>query len=233
MKRTLTTLVITLSILGLAAGADARSFDSSGIEPGINGDKQVKGSLYVIHGIPGLPSEVDVYANGGYVASFDFNESLGPLDLDAGSYYLEVKLAGTTVLSANARISNNGNYTAIAHLDEMGGIKLTMFKNLAPNNSRATLTVRHTAQAPTVDVGLARDDSGLLVIPNFSNGDQIGPVVLPPDSYRASLYAGGAEVFNSGSLDLMAGTSYMVYAIGTFPDTFQLYVQTISNAASN
>jgi len=91
------------------------------------------------------------------------------------------------------------------------------------------LTVRHTAEAPIVDLLLDRDRAELLYFPDFYNSQQIGPAALPAGTYAAGLLYDGVEVFNTGDLDLMAGTSYVVYAIGTFPDTFQLVIQTISD----
>jgi len=213
MKRTVLSLVL---IAGLAAFASTAA-------------AQDTGSLFVIHGIPGLPMDVDVYANGSYVDSFGFAESLGPLDLPADSYYLEVKFDGIPILSAMADVMAGGNYTAIAHLTELGGITLSLFDNddSEVEMGRVRLTVRHTAQAPEVELRLGRGESGLdvVTVPGLANPEQIGPLVVRGNKFDAGLWVGDTEVFNSGLLQLAYKTPYIVYAIGKFPETFQLFVQ--------
>jgi len=102
MKRTLFALVIAVALIAGNTFADA--------------------VLTVVHGIPGLPEPVTVTANGGELGTFDFNESLGPLDVPAGEYDVEVLLEGEPVppLSATVTLEDSINYTAVAHLSETG-----------------------------------------------------------------------------------------------------------------
>jgi hypothetical protein len=213
MKRALLNFVVIAGLAALAPMAAA----------------QGTGSLFVIHGIPGLPMDVDVYANGAYVDSFGFAESLGPLNLPADSYYLEVKFDGIPILSANADVMDGGNYTAIAHLTEQGGIALSLFENddSEVEMGRVRLTVRHTAQAPEVALRLGRgeNDVDVVTVPGLANSTEIGPVVVRGSKFNAGLWLGDTEVFNSGLLELNFRTPYIVYAIGKYPETFQLFVQ--------
>jgi hypothetical protein len=216
MKRSFLSVVLFAGLIALASGAEA----------------QDGGSLFVIHGIPDLPAEVDVYANGGYVATFDFGESLGPLNLPAGDYYLEAKLLDLPVLTASATIMDGGDYTAVAHLTEMGGYKLSLYENdnSAIRDTRTRLTVRHNAEAPTVDLRLSRSKNlnERFAVSGLSNSDQTGPIDIVWGPYTADLYVGDSMVFSSGQVDLMDKNAYIVYAIGSFPETFQFFYQVIT-----
>jgi hypothetical protein len=214
-----------IALIGLLPSAEA------GIEQQGSVDRTDVATLTVMHAIPQLPSKVEVFANGGFVDSFDFSEVLGPLQLPAGVYDLQVRLGGVPVLNAVADIDAGENYTAIAHLTENAGITLGLFKNdaSAVMAGKARLTLRHTAAAPEVGVSLSSDrlNNETLVIRGFANSDQIGPVELPAGTYLGSVLAGGDAVADTGALYLEEGVSYIVYAVGQFPETFEFFVQII------
>ena len=195
-------------------------------------------TLTAIHGIPGLPQPVDVYVDGSYLFSFDFDEDFGPVELPAGQYSVKINLGDVTVLGARVGLEEGGNYTLIAHLDEIGTPTVTPFENdiSALRGSDARLTVRHTAQAPTVDVKLDTIASFIastasVTIPGLSNPNQIGQVEVTSGVYQASLLVGDTPVYSSTKLPLKGGVGYIVYAIGSYPDTFRLFVQTTEPAA--
>jgi hypothetical protein len=215
------TLTLTASTIGFAADPD----------------------LTVIHGIPNLPAAVDVYADGSYLFSFDFEDSQ-TLTLPADTYFIEVKLQGTTVLSANAELAEDGNYSAIAHLtpDPNGGaagIDLSLFENnVSPlDMDKVRLTVRHTADAPAVDLGVARFFAAGryislkgLNLANDGKRTQFGEIDINALNVRAVLFAAGTStsVFDSGLLSLNPSDSYIIYAIGSISDgTFTLFIQSI------
>ncbi len=205
-------------------------------------DTQAK--LTVIHAIPGLPEPVEVFANGASLFSFDYKDSAGPLKLDPGTYDLEVKLAGATVLSASATVEAGNNYTAIAHLTRVEngdpGIALSLFENAAggtgPGLTR--LSVRHVADAPAVDVYLYRGGGQRLIasVEDASNEDgatpsQVGPVKLRPGAYRVELNVAGTDTaaFESDKFVLNPHKAYIVYAIGSIDDgSFELFFQTLN-----
>ena len=56
-------------------------------------------TVTVLHGIPGLSAPVDVFANGTQLFSFSYGDQEGPLTLPPGSYALEVRQNGGTLLS--------------------------------------------------------------------------------------------------------------------------------------
>ena len=214
-------------------------------------------TLTVIHGIPGdsiglsreLP--VDVYVNESYDApafTFEFAESVDNLDLPAGDYTFEVFVAGSDpnandpVLSLDATLVGERNYTAIAHLTYTGdsgapGIALSAFQNetsfISAGPPNARFAVRHTANAPTVDLELRRVAFWPYVtFPGFSNNDGEGPEERVLDLLRGPLFvnllAGGTQVFTTGALELPQGSNIVAYAIGDFfTDSFQIFVQLV------
>ena len=205
--------------------------------------------LTAIHAIPGLPVPVDVYVNGDYLLSFDFNESAGPLALPRGDYDIEIRLNGTTVLSRSVSPEAGKDYTIIAHLTfidgESNGIALSLFENNnAPLRSgRTRITVRHTADAPAVDLDLQRvysSESGysgrtlFVGSQGLSNDDGLKPASFGSIDFwggdlNAMLYPAGSTqpAFSSGT-NFAPDMNYIVYAIGSlFDGTFTLFVQAV------
>lgn len=187
--------------------------------------------LTVVHGIPGLPAPVDVYANGTKLFSFDFNQSRGPLSLPAATYNLEVRLNGSPVLTAPANVQAGKDYTVIAHPKVGSGIALAIFENdiatIPLDKSR--VTVRHLADAPAVDVKLTQGATTVATIPNLSNPNQAKAEFAAGD-YAASLFAAGTTTKALGPVPLRLdrGIHYLVHAIGSFPgNTLTLFVQKI------
>ena len=200
------------------------------------------GKVTVIHGISGLPAPVEVYANGGFLFSFDFPEVAGPLELPPGDYFLEVKLQGTTVLSGTAKVEAGKDYTVVANFIYTGaapGIKLSIFDNTVSPivKSQSRLTVRHTADAPAVDAVVSQgrtDARNFATLPNLSSAEggnnQGGALDFKSGNFRARLFVAGTttQAFDSGGLTLAKGTSYIAYAIGSLTDgTFTVVLQAI------
>jgi hypothetical protein len=199
------------------------------------------GTVTVIHGISGLPEPVDVYANGNFLFSFDFNDVQGPLTLPTGSYDLEVKLGTNVVLSGTANVESGKDYTVVAHFTESGivpGIKLSVFENNTTPicDKQSRLTIRHLADAPAVDAVISRGAGAarnFVTLPNLASADggnnQGGALDFKAGTYRAQLYVAGTttSAFDTGKLKLDKGVSYIAYAIGSLSDgTFTVYLQT-------
>jgi hypothetical protein len=210
--------------------------------------------LTVVHGIPlDVAQPVTVFANGGRVDSFSFGEAIGPLELPAGTYEIEVYLgdiaapAGDPVapLSPTVELADGVNYTAVAHLTESGAIApLALFVNNVDNLGRwdSRLTVRHVASAPAVDVAVDRVlkwgrrmwKYPFVKALDIANTDDFGPETFGPVDFRsglvqARLLAAGTHVQAAKSpvLRLHRGTAYVVYAIGELGGDFMLYVQEV------
>jgi Domain of unknown function (DUF4397) len=115
-------------------------------------------AVTVVHGFPNTP--VDVYVNGQLtLLNFQFKTVTSSLSLPAGTYHVDVRPAGAAstgipMLSASGQLSAGENATIVANLSATGTPELTAFANPAtpapPGD--AWVLVRHTAQAPAVDV---------------------------------------------------------------------------------
>ena len=131
-------------------------------------------TVTVLHGIPGLTAPVDVFANGAQLFTFDYGDQQGPLTLPPGNYALEVRQNGNTLLSLNAALAANIDYSVIANLDASGTPQLNAFGNALDNVALPTsrLYVRHTAAAPAVDVILEQNGTTVATIPGVTNGNE-------------------------------------------------------------
>lgn len=172
----------------------------------------------VVHGIPGLPAPVEVFAGTSRLFAFDFTDVEGPLVLNPGTYPLDVRLNGTSVLGTNATLAAGDDVSIVAHLDQAGATNvLTVFPNdvspLANGESRAT--VRHLAAAPTVDVLVDPQSGPLLATLTVSNGQE-AVADIPSLFYDLSIdvNSNGAPVLGPLSRATVTGISYQFYAVG-------------------
>jgi hypothetical protein len=196
------------SLIALAAGSFLPALPA----------QAANGTVTVVHGIPGLPAPVDVFANNNKLFSFSFGEQQGPLSLPEGNYNLEVRLQGNPVLKATAAVKAGRDYTAIAHLLEGGKINLGLFENdvtaIGANNSR--VQIRHLADAPAVDVRLYQLVTEVATIPNLKNPNTI-TTEIASGKYFASIFPAGSTtpVFGPVALNLETGYSYIINAVGS------------------
>ena len=177
--------------------------------------------IHLLHGIPGV--DVDVVVDGDVVFSdFAFSEAQD-LSALAGQTLvdLEVRVAGTTTVAIDAgdlALPASGNFTAIAHLDEAGTPTLAVFANdtssIAAGEGR--LTVRHTAEAPAVDVWA----NGAVAFSNLTNPNEVA-ADLAADTYTVEVTPTGASdpvVIGPADLAVNDGDSLIVYAVGSLGD---------------
>lgn len=189
----------------------------------------------VLHGVPGLPAPVQVFANGGPLFSFDYGEQRGPLSLPAGSYALEVRLNGNPILSATANVQAGQDYSVIANLDASGAPRLSVFGNglAAPTLPASRLYVRHTAQAPAVDVILEQNGVPVATIPNLVNGNEAVADVAP-GRYAVRLNVANTTTTAFGPADVVFenGQGYGIFATGVaLQPSFRLQQQLVPLAA--
>lgn len=186
-------------------------------------------SLSVLHGVPELPGPVEVVANGSALFSFCYGEQRGPLTLPPGQYDVEVKLAGATILDDSYDLAAGDDVSVIARLDAAGTPGLAAFVNdgssLTLPSSR--LTVRHTAEAPAVDVVVLQSGSEILSIDGVQNGDEATTDVAP-GAYEVELRLAGTPTVAFGPVPLTVedGFRYGVFAVGeALTPNFDLLVQ--------
>jgi hypothetical protein len=193
------------------------------------------GIATVVHGVPGLT--VDVYLNGNLtIPAFAPDTVLGPITLPATDYEVAIYAAGTDPLTAAPAIAGSttlpagANASIVAHLDDAGTPTLSVFVNdvseVATGETR--LVVRHTANAPAVDI-IA--NGSLALFENVTNPNE-GQLDVAAGTYGVTINAAGTDTvaFNAGDLTLPEGQSTIVYAVGDLTGgSFTLLVQAIPN----
>lgn len=221
MRKFLAVIVGALLLTSFAAPAGAQS----------------GATVMLLHGIPGVT--VDVYVDGEVVI-----DGFDPADMEDLSALAGATLENIAVVPAGGDpetdavievpsldVPASGNWTVVAHLGADGAPTITPFQNdvsgIAAGEGR--ITVRHTAQAPAVDivVGDDRPFTGL------SNPNEV-VADLPAGPLPAEIAAAGGDVLVSvadllgAEPSITAGTNTILYAVGSLEDeSFTLYVQAI------
>jgi hypothetical protein len=198
---------------------------------------QASATVMLLHGIPGVT--VDVYVDGAAVI-----EGFEPAAMQDLSAFAGATLENIAVVPAGGdpdtdavievpslTVPSSGNWTVVAHLSADGTPTITPFQNdtstIAAGQGR--VTVRHTAQAPAVDilVGDAR------AITNLSNPNE-AVADLAAGPLPASIAAAGGDVLASvadilgAEPSVAAGVNTILFAVGSLEaGSFTLYVQTI------
>lgn len=177
------------------------------------------GTVYVVHGIPGVA--VDVYVDGAStLPNFTPTTVAGPLTLPAKDYAITIFATGadpataTPVISKTVTLPAGANVSLVAHLDAAGTPVLTAFVNdtAAAAAGSGRLVVRHTAAAPAVDV-LAGSTPAFT---NLTNPNQAA-TDLPEGTISASVVAAGTTapaLIGPADVPVTAGMATIVYAIG-------------------
>lgn len=222
-------VVYAIGILGVDFTLITQSFD--GLLPGDTSD------VRVIHGIPGL--NVDVYVNGALLLpGFEPKTVAGPLELEEGSYDIDIFEAvadapaaigdrtDDAAIDLTAMVPGNADIDLVAHLDASGTPTVTPFVNdtsLIPGGINARVSIRHTAEAPAVDI--VAGGAAVTGLTNLTNGNA-ADIELPAGSYPTGIAAtGSTDVLAPAPLNLVPGQSVTVYAIGTLGSTFDLIVR--------
>ncbi len=178
--------------------------------------------VYIVHGIPGVP--VDVYA-GGQLALADFQPlTVTPaLTLPAGD--LEVQVFGAipappeaaadradaAVITQTLAVPSGANVSVVANV-EGGTPNLQAFANdLSPVvEGSSRVTVRHTANAPTVDIAV----DGTVAIPGLVMGGEAS-AILPAGTYDFAVQVDGHHGARPRRTPTIpAGKNVIVYAVG-------------------
>jgi hypothetical protein len=219
-------------IAGVAAGAIA----AVGVAIPASAISDTNADLYVLHAIPG--TIVDVYVNGDLTLdNFEPGDLTDALDLPAGTYTVAITESDAADDSApiiptfDLPLEANMSYTVVAHLDAEGDPTASLFTNDLSTipAGQGKLTVRHTAEAPAVDV-LA---DGAAAFTNLSNPDEV-KANLPVGTISAAVALTGTTtpVFAPADVTIAEGVNTIVYAWGSATD-LAFAVQTIDGLHSN
>lgn len=202
--------VVAASALVLVAPSSAQSATSD---------------VYVVHGVPGV--DVDVYVGDlttPAIPGFSPGDVVGPIELPEGTYDVLVTAAGDagTVLIDNTgadAVTVPGGITAsvVANVANDGETpQLSVFvDDVSPTAAgSARVTVRHTANAPTVDITLP---DGTPLIQGLARGASSDALEVPAGEVAVQVRVAGTDtvVTTVGPLALEAGTSYIVHAVGS------------------
>ncbi|MDY6834083.1 MAG: DUF4397 domain-containing protein, partial [Chloroflexota bacterium] len=197
---------------------------------------EAQANLYVIHGIngsdlsldPALPVDVLVNDSICLLEGLTFQEVVGPVALDPGTYNIKIGLANSDnpcsndpVIEADIELYPWENATVIAHLNQDGTPTASKYTNdlSAVCTGMTRVTARHTAAAPTVDAKLQRGWwwwKRVITLENLSNSHEASAIVkstfwnisiMPDCSRQPILGPSGLHLKNCGN--------YFIYVVGS------------------
>ena len=186
----------------------------------------VDASLRVIHAVSDAPA-VNILANGEVaVAGLDYAESSERLELPPATYSVAVDalLPGDETLTVigpvDLALEEATNYKVFAVgsvvADSIMPVVVTSdIEDIADGNIRLQV-VHAAAAAPAVDIHVTAPDDDLTApLATLDFAEFTGAVDVPAGNYRVRITLPGEDsvVFDSGSLDLAAGTDLVVAAI--------------------
>ena len=199
---------------------------------GVSGARAEGATLNVVHGIPGLT--VDICVDGATaIPDFAPGTVITGVELPAGSHEFKVvaqdgDCAGAGILVVTAGLKAGKDYTAVANLNASGDPNLKLFKNKVKPVAKGTsrLTVRHTANAPAVNVWA---NGAPLIGGNDFTWGKSATVAVPKGIYAAwvSLPGEYTPVIGPAVLQLKAGSAYQVYAWGDGASGYEFAVVAI------
>jgi hypothetical protein len=184
---------------------------------------QAGGTIYVVHGVPDFGA--DVYVDGeAALRGFGYGSVTGGLELPAGGFELDLYPAGADTdatepaLTAKLTVRAGDSLSVVAHLDGDGDPVVTVFPNdLSPvGTGAARLIVRHTAEAPPIDVRAAARP----VVTDLSNPEEAVVESLEVTTVPIDLVATGTTevLYGPADLELEAGMVYIASVVGSVDD---------------
>jgi Domain of unknown function (DUF4397) len=191
-------------------------------------------TVFVAHGIPGV--KVDVCVNGAEARSnFKYGRAfeLGT-GIPAGTYKVKVRLAsggeckGAVAISERLELTDGLNATATAVVRK-GEPQLDIRVNDIDiaGGTNASVTVRHLAKAPTVDVWV--NGGGAPAVAGLAKRDEAGPVEVPGDLIYSYWVSGegdtsAAPVIGPDVATLAQDTAYQIMAVGNDASNYRFIV---------
>jgi hypothetical protein len=185
-------------------------------------------TVVVAHGIPGVAVDVCVAGNA-VKANFKYGQQF-KAELPAGTYTIRVRAhthnpcKGTVLIKQYVTLTDGLNATAVANY-KSGKPTLSIFVNdLTVPAGKATITVRHAAKAPTVDVWL--NGGSAPAVPGLARYASAGPVAVDPGVYSwwVSAEGGYMPVIGPRVASLSADSAYQIIAVGTTASNYRFIV---------
>ncbi len=186
-------------------------------------------TVSVVHGIPGVT--VNVCLDGKRVkSSLHYGGQFTLAAVAAGSHRVKLvpwnRGCGATALAAKTVALTGGLSATIVAKPVGNHLGLQVFTNdlsiSAPG--KTTITVRHTAIAPSVAVWL--NGGTAPVVASLARGASTGPVELTPGVYSwwASAVGGFKPVIGPRVASLAGNRAYQIYAVGTKAANYRFVV---------
>jgi hypothetical protein len=210
---------------GLAAGA----LVVTALQPAAGAASAARSAdLNVVHGIPGVAVKVCVDGQAA-IRGFTYGEKVAGVAVPAGRHRVKVVAAdkpcgAAGILKQSYRLKAGHDYTVVAALRPSGAPTLDAFANrVGPVAAgKARLTIRHTAQAPAVNVWAG--STKLIGGHRFTGGDS-RTLTVPQRHYRVKVSLPGSRkaVIGPKQLVVKPGRAYQVYAVGA-PGHYRLVV---------
>lgn len=185
-------------------------------------------TVYLIHGLPDLPSAVTVCSGGEALAEGFGYGNTAMLTLAAGAYpvqiYVGAGCAGTPAFEVELELAAGGNYSVVAHLTAEGEPAVSQFANstAAAGPGYARLVIHHLAAAGPVQARVGRFNGSALDIMTgaISNGGGAYPGEIRPGQWEIELFPEGeaASVLGPAAMLLNPKTAYLVYVVGGAPN---------------
>jgi len=197
--------------------------------------------LLAVHGIDGndlgldqsLP--VDVAINGACaLTDFQYGQTVGPVALARGTYSIAISLSdgecgGAVVIEEDVKFGAGKFKSVVAHLDLDGAPTASVFKinNNELREGFGRVYVAHTANAPEVDItAKPRGSEGVLF--TARNG-QARSADVASGRWTSRIFPTLSETQVAGPVRFRARSNevLVIYAVGTFPDSFNILSQRI------
>jgi hypothetical protein len=178
-----------------------------------------KAMVRALHASPDAPA-VDIYVDDAKVLSgVTFKTLSDYLELDAGSYKVSIKAAGTdtVVSSIDATVDAGTKYT-IAAIGPLASISMTAFVDDGMTSAdEAKLRVVHLSpDTGGVDVALAGQSAADAPVKNLTYPNATDYLALPAGTYDFEVRPTGTTTvaLNLPGTALAADTNYTVFAVG-------------------
>lgn len=195
--------------------------------------------VFVIHGIPGVP--VDIYASpaGSPIPATPTIPGFLPkqiVDVPAGPATFDIRIfvqganpqtAQPVIAVLGAVIPDNVELSVIAHLDGQGTPTATIYRNdnATPAPGLARVSVRHTAQAPAVQLTAGGVPKLALTNPYFGDLEVPANTAIP---LQLQVPFAGTPITGTVPLAFPSGSRTFIYAIGSVPGgSFDFVVHTV------
>ncbi len=230
-RKTIVAMMLAVALAGFAVPATAAGHEAT---------------LNVVHGVPGLSVNVCAGPAGGplgvVIKKFQYQDVV-TMTLEPGTYDAKVVAAGKgcgadAILSASGlALAGGDNVDVVAHLLEGGAPNLAVFANqtFTLGKEKTSITVRHAADAPEVDVwgskrsfDLRRAQMYFGDVPNGAEGEK--RLKRGWRSIAVTPAGTTTPVIGPAAFNLQKGTGYIIYAVGSLTGSLDLVIHTIDRS---